>query len=221
MGLTPAREVVRRGIRDRPRRDRARRRNRSRLLEQRLPAGDRPHAAPCIGVVGDQREAAAQLDYGGQLAVPLECGSDGFGSSVVYGEHRRSMGADVQGEQASPARAQVTAVLPPTLATASSAALMATSSDAAAPYRTSLCELQTVQSQPPPGNRSTLTQRRMGSAGPICSLFRQASFARNPPPQSAEMRRCIRASGQRSDCRRDPRLSAHSNGGIPVRERAP
>jgi hypothetical protein len=38
------------------------------LLGKRLPPGDRPHAQPGIGIVGNEREVSAELDDAGQLA---------------------------------------------------------------------------------------------------------------------------------------------------------
>jgi len=59
---------------------------------QRLPLGDDPDAAPRLGVVGDQRKAAAQLGHGGQLAALLQGVADGCGGRLVDGKHAVSMG---------------------------------------------------------------------------------------------------------------------------------
>jgi hypothetical protein len=60
---------------------------------QRLPPGDGAHAAPRLGVVGDQREMAAQLDHGGEFAPLLEGGTYGGGGRLVDDEHAVSMGS--------------------------------------------------------------------------------------------------------------------------------
>jgi hypothetical protein len=59
---------------------------------QRLPLGDNPDAAPRLGVVGDQRKAAAQLGHGGQFAALLQGVADGCGGRLVDGKHVVSMG---------------------------------------------------------------------------------------------------------------------------------
>ena len=59
---------------------------------QRLPLGDDPDAAPRLGVVGDQRKAAAQLGHSGQFAALLQGVADGCGGRLVDGKHAVSMG---------------------------------------------------------------------------------------------------------------------------------
>src|SRR6185437_4133425 len=78
--------------------------------------------------------------------------------------------------------------LPRTVTAACSAAVMAMSSDAAAPYRTFFSEFQTVQSQPPPGNRSTLTLSRR----PPCSWKVAAKTRSSTAIHLSIMRRRIR-----------------------------
>src|SRR4051795_7628208 len=61
-----------------------------RLVRQRLPPGDDPHALAGLGVVGDEREVALELDDAGQLAAVLVGAADGLSGGLVDGEHAAS-----------------------------------------------------------------------------------------------------------------------------------
>ena len=54
---------------------------------------DSADAAPCLGVVGDEREVAAQLDHSGEFAALLEGGPDDGGGRFVDDEHAARMGS--------------------------------------------------------------------------------------------------------------------------------
>jgi hypothetical protein len=69
-------------------------------------------------------------------------------------------------------------LLPPIAATA---AAMATSHAAVAPYCGSILEFQTVQSQPPPGTRSMLTRNGSPPAGSVAANIRSSTL-----PNSAD-----------------------------------
>src|SRR3954454_13505275 len=70
-----------------------------RLIRPRLPPGDDPHALAGLGVVGDQREVAAELDDARQLAGMVIGAADGFGGGLIDCEHRLQLGRDRGSEQ--------------------------------------------------------------------------------------------------------------------------
>jgi len=64
------------------------------------PAGDAPGARPRMGIVGDAREPASQLDHGRQLAVLIESGADRGGIFLGDDEHLGDMGRPLRCQQA-------------------------------------------------------------------------------------------------------------------------
>ena len=66
---------------------------------RRLPGGDRAHAASRVLVVGDQREMAAQLGHGGQLAAAFQGITDGSSRGFIDGEHRGRMRRSAEDRQ--------------------------------------------------------------------------------------------------------------------------
>ena len=55
---------------------------------EELPAGDGAHALPCLPVIGDAREPAAQFNRGRELAALLEDGPDRRPSRLWWVDHR-------------------------------------------------------------------------------------------------------------------------------------